>query len=78
MRGACYIGIMEQKVAASAKIVHNPKTGEAVIVRGAGALKDSMFTIKKSVDLTKPIAKQALRGKPSSKRKISPKRAARD
>lgn len=58
--------------AASTLTVRNAKTGKSVTVRGAGSLKGSKFAIKKSVDLTKPIAKQALGG--SSK---APKHAAK-
>lgn len=43
-------------------IVRDAKTGRFLTVKGAGALKDSSFAIKKGIDLTKPIAKQALRG----------------
>jgi hypothetical protein len=43
--------------------VRNSRTGKRVTVKGAGALKGSGFTIKKGIDLTKPIAKQALKGK---------------
>ena len=41
--------------------VRNAKTGEFVTVRGAGALKGHL-TLNKTVDLTKPIASQALKG----------------
>ena len=46
--------------------VRNAKTGQFVTVRGAQSLKGSKFAIKKSVDLTKPIAEQALKGKPQT------------
>ena len=42
-------------------VVRDAKTGRFVTVKGAGALKGSPFAIKKGVDLTKPIAKQALK-----------------
>jgi hypothetical protein len=42
------------------KRVRNPKTGELMIVRGFGALKGSDLKIRKGVNLTKPIAAQAL------------------
>jgi hypothetical protein len=58
---------MDKSVAASTLTVRNSKTGEFVTVRGAGALKNSRLTIKKGVDLTKPIASQAL--KPSRKKR---------
>jgi len=51
------------KTPSSGVDVRDSKTGKFVNVKGVGALKDSKFTIQKSVDLTKPIAKQALRGK---------------
>lgn len=46
--------------------VRNSKTGHFVTVRGAGALKGHL-TLKKSVDLTKPIASQAMKGGKSRK-----------
>ena len=45
--------------------VRNAKTGQVVIVRGVGALKGQL-ALKKGVDLTKPIASQALKGGKSS------------
>lgn len=45
----------------SEKVVRDSKSGRYVTVRGAGALKGHL-TIKKGVDLTKPIAKQAMKG----------------
>lgn len=45
----------------SEKIVRDAKSGRYVTVRGAGALKGQL-TLKKSVDLTKPIASQAMKG----------------
>jgi hypothetical protein len=54
---------------ASTLTVRNSKTGKYVTVRGAGALKGSRLAIKKGVDLTKPIASQAL--KPARKRKAA-------
>ncbi len=44
--------------------VRNTKTGEFLTVRGMGALKGHL-TLQKGVDLTKPIASQALSGKAS-------------
>jgi hypothetical protein len=41
--------------------VRSAKTGRLVTVRGAGALKGSKFGIRKGLDLTKPIASQALK-----------------
>jgi len=45
----------------SSKTVRNTKTGQFVTVRGVGALKGQL-SLKKGVDLTKPIASQALKG----------------
>lgn len=42
-------------------VVRDSKSGRYVTVRGAGALKGHL-TIKKGVDLTKPIASQAMKG----------------
>ena len=38
--------------------VRNARTGRVVTVRGYGALKDSAFSVRKSIDLTRPIAAQ--------------------
>ena len=46
----------------SGLIVRDPKTGQLLTVKGAGGLKGSSFAIQTGVDLTKPIAEQALRG----------------
>lgn len=62
-----YIVCMSKNAASTAVTVRSPKTGKFVTVRGAGALKGSHLTIKPGVDLTKPIASQAL--KPLRKRK---------
>lgn len=53
---------------ASTQTVRDPRTGQSVIVRGVGALKGQL-ALKKTIDLTKPIASQALKG-----RKSAPKR----
>lgn len=50
----------------SDKVVRDVKSGRFVTVRGVGALKGHL-TIKRSVDLTKPIASQALKGARKSK-----------
>lgn len=42
--------------------VRNAKTGQLVTVRGMGALKGHL-TLQKGVDLTKPVASQALKGR---------------
>jgi hypothetical protein len=41
--------------------VRDSKSGRTLTLRGAGALKGQL-TLKKSVDLTKPIASQAMKG----------------
>lgn len=54
-------------------VVRDSRSGRYVEVRGADSMKSSQLPLKKSVDLTKPIAKQALKGgsykahKPSAK-----------
>lgn len=48
------------------KVVRDSKSGRFVTVRGVGALKGHL-TIKKGVDLTKPIASQAVKGSKSRK-----------
>lgn len=48
------------------KTVRDSKSGRIVTVRGAGALKGQL-TLKKSVDLTKPIASQAARPRRTAK-----------
>ncbi|MDQ4087454.1 MAG: hypothetical protein M3177_05530 [Pseudomonadota bacterium] len=45
----------------SETVVRDSKSGRFVTVRGAGALKGHL-KIKKGVDLTKPIASQAIKG----------------
>ena len=44
------------------KLVRNARTGQFVEVRGAGALKGKL-TLKRGVDLTKPIFEQVSKGK---------------
>ena len=44
------------------KVVYDPASGRAVVVRGAGALKGQL-SLRKGVDLTKPIAAQVMKGK---------------
>lgn len=41
-------------------IVRDAKSGRVVEVRGVGALKSSKLSIRKDIDLTKPIASQVL------------------
>lgn len=43
-------------------MVRDSRSGRNVEVRGANAMKSSPLPLKKGVDLTKPIARQALRG----------------
>lgn len=68
---------MTKTSAASSLTVRNAKTGKYVTVRGAGSLKGSKFAIKKSVDLTKPIAEQAIKGSTQGPRPAAPKHAAK-
>lgn len=65
-----YIQSMSKSVNPSASsnlTVRNSRTGQFVTVKGAGALKGSGFAIRKGIDLTKPVAKQATKGKAASK-----------
>lgn len=41
--------------------VRNSRTGQVVTVIGAGALKDRKLSFQPGLDLTKPIASQALK-----------------
>jgi hypothetical protein len=45
-------------------VVRDSRSGHFIEVRGADSLKSSKLPLKKGIDLTKPIAKQALRGGP--------------
>ena len=47
-------------------IVRDSKSGRLVTVHGLGALKGHL-SIKKGLDLTKPIASQAMRGTKAAK-----------
>jgi hypothetical protein len=59
----------EQETTGSFQTVRDAKTGQFVAVRGVGALKGQL-ALKKGVDLTKPIASQALkRGRSSAAHK---------
>jgi len=51
------------------KTVRDSKSGRIVTVRGAGALKGQL-TLKKGVDLTKPIASQAARPRRTPKASV--------
>ena len=64
---ASYIEFM---LKTSSHELRDPKTGRLVTVRGLGALKDSTFAIRKGVDLTKPIAKQALKPAARARKRI--------
>jgi hypothetical protein len=56
-----YIGCMSKAQATTTEtIVRDSKSGRSVTVRGVGALKGHL-TISKGVDLTKPIASQAMK-----------------
>lgn len=52
--------MIKVQVSSTNTTVSDPKTGRILTVRGAGALKGRL-TIKKGVDLTKPIASQAVK-----------------
>jgi hypothetical protein len=54
-----------QKSAPPSKSAWNSDTGQFVTVRGAGTLKGQL-KLRKGVDLTKPIAAQALKGHASN------------
>lgn len=47
-----------KNVSNSSVTLRDSRTGEFVVVRGVGALKDSPLSLQKGVDLTKPIAAQ--------------------
>lgn len=49
------------QVISAQKVVRDVKSGRLVTVRGAGALKGHL-TLNSKVDLTKPIASQAMKG----------------
>lgn len=50
----------EQDPVGTSRSVRDARTGQFVTVRGVGALKGQL-ALKKGVDLTKPIASQALK-----------------
>lgn len=50
---------IEYDPADTSRSVRDARTGQVVTVRGVGALKGQL-ALKKGVDLTKPIASQAL------------------
>ncbi len=49
--------------------VRNSRTGQCVTVKGAGALKGQALVLKPGLDLTKPIAEQALKESDNPKAK---------
>lgn len=51
--------------------VRDSRSGRYIEVRGADSMKSSQLPLKKGVDLTKPIAKQALKGTSLKQRKSS-------
>ncbi len=59
-------GVTKMQTVAGEKVVRDSKSGRFVTVRGAGALRGHL-SIKKGVDLTKPIASQAMKGSKRSK-----------
>jgi hypothetical protein len=68
MTDPCYYASMAKtEESSSKKIVRDSKSGRYVTVLGAGALKGHL-TLKKGLDLTKPIAPQALKGSRRAKR----------
>lgn len=58
--------MVDASASSTSTTVRDSKTGRIVTVRGAGALKGHL-KLKKSVDLTKPIASQAMKGSKSRK-----------
>ena len=50
-------------------VVRDSRSGRYVEVRGADSMKLSRLPLKKNVDLTKPIAEQALKGSSHKVRK---------
>ncbi len=54
-------------------VVRDSRSGRYVEVRGADSMKSSQLPLKTNIDLTKPIAKQALRGRAHKLRKPSVK-----
>jgi hypothetical protein len=54
-------------------VVRDPRSGQLLEVRGANSMKSSQLLLKKGVDLTKPIAKQVLKGASRKIRKQSAK-----
>ena len=54
-------------------VVRDSRNGHILEVRGADSMKSSQLPLKKSVDLTKPIARQALKRDPSKLHKHSAK-----
>lgn len=61
----------ETRATISEKVVRDSKSGRCVTVHGAGALKGHL-TLKKGLDLTKPIASQALKDSKRPQRDLRP------
>lgn len=59
------MGMTKSHATSTSTVVRDTKTGRLVTVFGVGALKS--LTLKKGVDLTKPIASQALKGSKSGR-----------
>jgi hypothetical protein len=75
MTMSCYIKTMtkaEIRQEPTGKwVVRDSRSGRFVEVRGADSMKSSQLPLKKGMDLTKPIAEQALKGAPSKAHKPS-------
>lgn len=54
-------------------VVRDSRSGRFMEVRGADSMKSSKLPLKKNVDLTKPIASQALKGQRSKSSKMPAK-----
>lgn len=52
-------------------VVRDSRSGRFIEVHGADSMKSSQLPLKKSVDLTKPIAEQAFKGVSPKERKSS-------
>jgi hypothetical protein len=49
------------KTSSAGFTIRNPRTGQFVTIKGAGALRGKELSLKPGLDLTKPIAQQALK-----------------
>ncbi len=69
-----YVHLMAKvQLTSTSTTVRDSKTGRFLTVRGVGALKGHL-ALKKGVDLTKPIASQAMKGGTSRKAAASKKK----